>query len=108
MPIQYYKHNPNYPILYGGNTAGTVMDLSSAYVQEDNDEYIQVEALTPTVYMDGTMEVTDNTIQMRKYKKNGTLEFRMSPSEKFNPESRWYGFNTLADFYELVVTKLGI
>lgn len=97
----------NYPIWDSGNHAGSAIDVSSAYIKQETDHYIYIEALDYTVYYEGeSMRPKERDFLLRYSKGTGAVEvysdyFRKFTSELLNPK-------LIQDTFYLIRMKVGI
>ena len=95
----------NLPLVDGGNHRGTVVDVSSARIIRDNDQYIETEADTYFVIYDSETIEKRYPVVFRYYKQADQVLVKFHSSNgEFEQGSRTYVNNS----YYLIRTRLGI
>ena len=95
----------NLPLVDGGNHRGTVVDVSSARIIRDNDQYIDTEADTYFVIYDSDHIEKRYPVVFRYYKQADQVLVKFHTSNgEFVQGSRTY----VNDSYYLIRTRLGI
>lgn len=95
----------NLPLVDGGNHRGTVVDVSSAHIIRDNDQYIETEADTYFVIYDSDHIEKMYPVVFRYYKQADQVLVKFhSSNREFTQGCRSYVNNS----YYLIRTWLGI
>ena len=94
----------NLPLVDTGSHAGTVVDVNSAHIIKDNNQYIDTEADGYFVSYDSNRIEKSKPIVFRYYKKAGQVLMWFNPLGEFQEGTR----SLVNDSYYLIRTRLGI
>ena len=92
------------PLVDTGSHGGTVVDVTSAHIIRDNNQYIDTEVDSYFVSYDTNKTYEEKPVVFRYYKKAGQVLVKFQSSGEFYAGTR----SLVNDTYYLIRTRLGI